>query len=394
MLYPRLIFKDIKDQIDAPEIIIITGMRRVGKTTLLRMLYSDIKSKNKVFLDFENIVDRKIFNEVDYNNIWFNLKPFGIIKEEKAYIFIDEIQNKPEIISVVKYLYDHYDVKFFLTGSCSYYIKDIFPESLAGRKIIYELFPLNFEEFLLFKKKKKEFVSEFKIKENNKNLIVHEKFIKLYEEFLFYGGFPQVVLTDNEDRKIIYLKDILNSYIEIDVRKIVDFRKISIFSDLIFLLMQRTGSKLDISRISNEIGVSRSTVYSYISFLEKTYFIFLISPFNRNIDKEVRGTKKVYFCDNGILNYFSRISEGSLFENAVFNCLKPYGKVNYYQNRSGAEIDFIIHEKDLALEVKKRGLQRDYRKLSKISKSIGISNYYIISQTYSEEKGIIAVTDI
>ena len=129
MLYPRKILQPLKKHLETKEIVVLTGMRRVGKTTAFRMIYKEIKSKNKVFLDIENPIEQKIFEEADYNNIWANLKPFGITNKEKAFIFLDEIQSAPEIVKAIKYLYDHYDVKFFLTGSSSFYLKNLFPES-------------------------------------------------------------------------------------------------------------------------------------------------------------------------------------------------------------------------------------------------------------------------
>jgi len=394
MIFPRSILKSIKEQILTREIVVVTGMRRVGKTTLLKIVYDEIKSENKVFLDIENILEQKIFEEIDFNNIWANLKPFGISNKEKAYIFIDEVQLKPEIIKPIKYLYDHYDVKFFITGSSSFYLKNLFPESLAGRKIIFELFPLSFEEFLVFKDEKKYFYNDFDKIEKNKNLILHEKFKKLYEEYIYFGGFPQVVLSENESGKRLFLKDIFNSYFEKEVMLMADFRLITAFRDLLLLLMQRVGSKLEVSKLSSEIGVSRHTITSYISFLQGTYFIFLISPFSRNVDREVSGTKKIYLCDNGIINQFGKISDGSLIENSVFLNIRKYGKVNYYQKRSGSEIDFILPEKGISFEVKKRAVSKDYKKLSKLSESIRIKKYFVISQIFSKEKGIIPVEDI
>ncbi|MGA1870179.1 MAG: AAA family ATPase [bacterium] len=87
MRYPRLLLKSIERQINSPEIILVTGMRRVGKTALLTIIFDKIESKNKVFLDLDNILEQKIFEEVDYNNIWPNLKPYGITNQEKAFIF-------------------------------------------------------------------------------------------------------------------------------------------------------------------------------------------------------------------------------------------------------------------------------------------------------------------
>ncbi len=387
-------FKKIDKQITTREIIVVTGMRRVGKTTLLRMIYDKIKSKNKVLLDLENVIEQKIFEEMDYNNIWQNLKPYGITHRERSYIFLDEIQAKPGIVSTVKYLYDHYDVKFFITGSSSFYLKNLFPESLSGRKIVFELFPLNFEEFLVFKENPKEFQYDFPAKNRCKNLIGYEKYKKYFEEYLVFGGFPQVVLAQEDEQKKLYLKDIITSYFEMDVKRMADFHQITAFRDLMLLLAQRTGSKLEITGLASEIGVSRSTVYSYLSFLEKTYFIFLISPFARSLSKEVRGTKKIYFCDNGLLNQLSKLDEGRLLENAVFHNVRTYGKVNYYQRRSGVEMDFILPEKNLALEVKRKGNLRDYHKLSNLADSLGITDYYVISQSFSPENGIIPVTEL
>jgi predicted AAA+ superfamily ATPase len=396
MLYPRELLRSVEKQIESKEIVVVTGMRRVGKTTLLRMIYDKIDSKNKVFLDLENIIEQKIFEETDFNNIWANLKPYRITYQEKAYIFLDEIQTKPGIVPAIKYLHDHYDIKFFITGSSSFYHKNLFTESLSGRKIAFEMFPLDFQEFLVFKEYKPEidFYLDFKIKEQNKNLIVYEKVKKYYEEYLSFGGFPQVVLANDEEQKRLYLKDIFTSYFEMDVKKMADFRQMNAFRDLLLVLMQRTGSKLDITGLASEIGISRNTVYSYLSFLEKTYFIFLISPFSKNPVKEVRSTKKVYFCDNGIVNYLAKIGQGNIFENAVFNDLKKYGKVNYYQRRSGVEIDFILPDSNIALEVKQTGRAGDYRKLSSLKDSLGIKEGYIISQTFSNEKGILPATDI
>ncbi|MFQ6610905.1 MAG: ATP-binding protein [Fidelibacterota bacterium] len=384
----------MKDQLKTKEIVVLTGMRRVGKTTLLIKIFDEIESENKVFLDLDNILDQMIFEEIDYNNIWANLRSYNISPEKKAYIFLDEIQVKPDIVKAVKYLYDHYDVKFFITGSSSFYLKNLFPESLAGRKVIFELFPLDFAEFLIFNGVTVSFHRDLSVKAKKKNKVEFEKLKKYYGEYLLFGGFPQVVLAENEIQKRRYLGDIFTSYFEKDVKVMADFRRMSAFRDLLFLLLQRIGSKLDITKLSSEVGVSRETVYSYISFLEATYVLFLISPFTRNVDREISGTKKVYFCDNGLLNQFARVSSGSLLENAVFLNLRKFGTLNYYQRRSGMEIDFILQDKQIALEVKTRGTVSDYNTLSRLSTSLGLKEHYLISQTFGQEEYIIPASDL
>ena len=393
MIYPRKLLVKVKKRLKTKEIVVVTGMRRVGKTTLLKIVFGGINSPNKVFLDIENPVEQKIFEEEDYNNIWANLKPYGITNTSKAYLFLDEVQASPSIIKAVKYLQDHYDVKFFLTGSSSFYLKNLFSESLAGRKIIFEMFPLDFEEFLIFKGIAKEFYFSFKQKQDKKNKIQYERLKKFYEEYLEFGGFPQVVLAESFEQKKEYLKDIFKSYFEKDVRALADFREINVFRDLLLLLLRRVGSKLEISKLSIEVGAARATVYSYLSFLQGTYMIDLVPLYSKSIDKEVAGAKKVYVCDNGLLNQFSRVSSGALLENAVYLNLKQLGKVSYYQKRQGSEVDFILDDK-IALEVKEKGNKNDYLKLSRIAKSLNIKERYVVSKNFAPERGFIPASEI
>ena len=393
MFYPRKILNHLHRQKNKREIIVLTGMRRTGKTTVLKMLFEEIESRNKVFFDLENPLEQKIFEETDYNNIWANLKPYNISSKEKTYIFLDEIQSMPNIVKVVKYLFDHYNVKFFLTGSSSFYLKNLFPESLAGRMLVFEIYPLDFEEFLTFKNTKKEFYNSLSESDKEKNMIVYEKVKKLYEEYLIYGGFPQVALEENFTQKEFILSDIFKSYFEKDVRILSDFRDINAFRDLLILLTQRVGTKLDISKLASEVGVSRETVYSYISFLQGTYFVTLISPFTTNVDREISKSKKLYLCDSGIIHHIAKVDEGRLFENSVFNNLRKYGNVHYYEKRLGGEIDFILN-KEIGIEVKTRGTLQELRWLRKMANLLHLTDSYIITKHFTKDVGFIPVTEI
>ncbi|MBU1160825.1 ATP-binding protein [Patescibacteria group bacterium] len=393
VIYPRKILNSIKKQINSKEIIVLTGIRRSGKTTLYRMLFNSLKTDNKVFLDMENPIEQKIFEETDYNNILFNLSELGINPKNKMYIFLDEIQAMPSAIKAIKYLYDHYNIKFFLTGSSSFYLKNLFPESLSGRKFVFEIFPLDFEEFLIFKNQVHKFAKTFTQKDKQKNLIAYEKTKKLYEEYMQYGGFPSVVLSATNEQKKLRLNDIFKSYFEKDVKMLADFRQINAFRDLILLLMQRVGSKIEISKLSVEIGVSRETVYSFLSFLEATYFAYFMRPFSKNVDKEVSGSRKVYLCDNGFINNFAKISSGALFENSVFLNLKKYGKLNYYEKRSRGKIDFILNNK-IAFEIKTKGASFDIKKLKKIAGSIGIKQCYLLTKEFDKKDNFIPAVEV
>lgn len=394
MIYERKLFKPLKEQIKKPEIVVLTGMRRVGKTTLLNMVYDSVDSDNKVFLDLTNPIHQMVFEEKNYDNIWSNLRQYKIDSSKKAFIFLDEIQQKPDIVNIIKYFYDHFNVKFYLTGSSSFYFKNLFPESLAGRKILYELFPLDFEEFLIFKNQKKHHHMDFKSKESEKNKVSFEQYKKIYNEYLLYGGFPQVVLEDDISRKRQWIEDIFKSYFEIDVRSLADFKNINIFRDLIFLLLKRTGSRVEIEKLSSELGIARPTVYSYLSFLQGTYFIYLIGPYTKNIDREVSGTKKIYICDNGIIYFFSRAGSGQMLENSVFLNLKKYGDVKYYQKRKGAEIDFILTQTMSGFEVKETADLKEFDKLKRTAELLDLKEFYMVTENFNDSKGVIIAQDL
>ncbi|MDO8570531.1 MAG: ATP-binding protein [Candidatus Daviesbacteria bacterium] len=393
MFYPRIILPQLKKELETPEVIVITGMRQVGKTTLLDHLFSLVKSSNKVKFDFENPLNRKIFEEEDYDAIWNNLANFGVNNQSKAYIFLDEIQHLPSIGSVVKYLRDHFDVKFVLTGSSSYYLKNLFPESMAGRKLIFEVYPLTFSEFLVFKGIPQKQLVLFSEKAISKNNILYSKLIPFYQEYLEYGGFPKVVLQQDPERKKAMLTEVFTSYYEGDVKSLADFKDTTKLRNLILLLIPRVGSRIEVAKLAASLGVSRETVYSYLSFLEKTYFIFLISKFSGSIDRQSAGTQKLFLCDVGMVNNLGKASEGQLLEQCVFQNLHLNHNLHFYNKDGGNEIDFIV-DASIALEVKTSVSKRDLDHLKRRSQILNLPETYIISKEYSEEKEVILATDL
>lgn len=384
MIKPRLIFNVIKAYLDSPEAIIVTGMRRTGKTTLLKFIDSQTDSKNKVFLDLENQLNRKYFEEHNYERIKFSFESLGIDFTSKSFIFLDEIQFVKNLPSVVKYFIDHYQVKFFLTGSASFYLKNLFTESLSGRKYIFELFPLCFSEFLLFKG------SSLRIPEDVRHITqpIFDEISLLYDEYIKFGGFPGVVLKTNVQEKKKALEEIFQSFFQLEILQLGDFRRNEAIRDLMLLLMQRLGSKLDIQKISRELGISRPTLSEYISFLEGTYFIKTIRPFSKGRNSEIRKMPKVYLCDTGIANHFANLDMGGLFENSIFQNLRPKGELNYYQRKSGTEIDFILDKKE-AYEVKLNPQESDVKRLKAMAMELNLEKFKIISKNYSELENIV-----
>ena len=154
------------------------------------------------------------------------------------------------------------------------------------------------------------------------------------------------------------------------------------------LLMQRLGSRLDIQKISKELGVSRSTLQDYIAFLEGTYFIKTIRPFGLGRNSEIRKMPKIYICDTGMANHFARLDLGALFENSVFQNLRLHGEISYYQKKTGVEIDFIFGRKQ-AYEVKVSPQISDVKKLQGLGRGINLKEFKVVSKNFCNLEGVI-----
>jgi len=380
MLIERKLYGQIKPFLESKEALVITGMRRVGKTSLLQYIYEQIPDPNKILLDLENPLNQQYFEATNYELVKSSLEFLGVDFNRKAYIFLDEIHLIKNLPRVLKYLIDHYPVKFFLTGSASFYLKNLFTESLVGRKYLFELFPLDFEEFLRFKQSRLHLPGE----RSKIDRPLFDTLFPLYKEYLYFGGFPDVVLKKTLEEKKKSLGDIFTSYFQLEVLRLGDYRKNDVIRNLILLLMQRIGSKVDLTKLASELGISRITLKEYLAFLEGTYFVKLVRPFSRSRDLEIRKIPKVYLCDSGLAGHHAQLGEGNLFENNVFQNLRIRGEVNYYERKSGGEIDFILNKK-IGLEVKMSPAKRDLEKLEKLGKDIGLKEVQLISWNYSAD---------
>lgn len=376
MFKKRKLLEQLVRHKDSPEIIVVTGFRRVGKTALMRHIYEQVTSSNKVFLDLENPLNQRVFETKNYDLIPQALARHGLDASQLGYVFLDEIQFVKNLPSAVKYLFDHYKIKFYLTGSSSFYLKNWFSESLAGRKLLFELWPLDFEEYLWFK-------------DSTYDITAGEEFLsEQYEEYLHYGGFPSVVMTGSPEAKNIELDNILGAYFQLDVKSLAQFRDNRNLRSVLLLLAPRVGSKADMSKLADSLQVSRATVYHYMDFLSQTYLIAQLPAWSRSADVMVRLNPKIYFIDTGLLNRISQVSRGQVFENAVFNQLRfqatyqrpgsPVDLMGYYQTRSGAEIDLIVNGQQ-AFEVKLNGSVYDLGKLARLAERQKISDYRVVT---------------
>lgn len=376
-MYRRRVFSALESHLAEQAVTVITGMRRVGKTTTLRFLLDQTPHQNKIYIDLERIEDRAIFTQKNFSEIQTDLEIKGIDFAQPSVIALDEVQLIPDIASFIKYYHDHFPVKFIISGSSSYYLRNRFSESLAGRKQVFELFPLDFLEFLEFREVDATPLLNFRWHRYRRTL--YAQFKSHYEDYIEYGGFPEVALAETVEKKVRFLKDVLNSYIELDVKLLSDFSVIDDLYRLISLLASRIGSKLDYSKLGVLLGINRHKIKEYIHLLERTYFLHLLEPFSKNIDRAIALQKKVYLADTGLVNQLAQIDSGSLFENAIATQLLRIGELNYFQLKSGQEIDFIL-DKQTALEVKETPIPKDGKVLKDRAAYLGLTDTRLIGR--------------
>ena len=377
----RLLYHDLMRYLDHKNALVVTGMRQVGKTTLLRQVYEQVQHP-KLWFDFENPLDTLYFEDNDYRAIYHILKEKAKAGEgERLFVFIDEIQYLPEITRIMKYHIDHFGVKYLVTGSSYFYLKNLFPESLSGRKFLFPLHPLSFREVRYFhgliteREALKPFEPE---KEFNYRMVSYKELRPLYDSYLEFGGFPEVVTTRDTETKRMVLKNIFSSFFEKDLQLLSDLQDIRELRDMIRLLVPRTGNLIDVTRISSELGTHRVKIYQFFEFLQASFFIRLLPKFTHSIDRSVAGGRKIYFTDTGLLNTIGKVNEGQLFETAVGNQLAALGELSFYNRRNTAEIDFIL-DREIAFEVKLTTTPRDLEQLKKVCLQAGIEKYCLIS---------------
>lgn len=330
-MYNRIISKQIKDKFFKGKVIIIVGPRQVGKTTLSLEIIKKYNKKDIIIFNCDNPSDREA---LDNKDLEFLLKAIGKAK----IIFIDEGQKTKTIGQTLKLLVDHFgkDRQIIITGSSSFNLIDKTTEALTGRKFIYHLYPLSFEE--IFQKKN---ILDFK---------------KELEVFMIFGNYPEVAGEQSNKERIERLKNLASSYLYKDILEFQDIKNPDILRKLLKALALQIGSEVSYNELANLIGVDKKTIERYIDLLEKNFIIFRLSPYFKNKRREISKLKKIYFYDLGIrnaiinnFNFFdSRNDQGQLWENlAIIERMKYQDYHGIYSNNyfwraySGAEIDFI-----------------------------------------------------
>ncbi|MEA1936832.1 MAG: DUF4143 domain-containing protein [Patescibacteria group bacterium] len=322
-------------------------------------------------------------NAVDEEH-YYNIFEFIPKSKSKQTVFVDEIQYLDNPSNFLKLLYDEKrdDIKIIASGSSSFYIDKKFKDSLAGRKFLFEIYPLSFDEFLLFNQEN-ELLGQIN---KDKNLSIYYKkiLLGLLETYLRYGGYPKVALAENDDIKRIVLEEIGSSYVKKDITD-AGIKNTDKYFSLLKILAQQTGQLVNLQEIASTLRMSHKTAEEYLYTIKKSYQVAFIKPFYGNIRKELTKMPKVYFYDLGLRNFFlndyssieKRIDKGAYLENIIFKKFlhqtRNLDKIKFWRTQDKNEIDFIVKNK--AYEVKFNKANFKESKYKKFKKNIRRLNW-------------------
>lgn len=371
------LFAELTDQIQNRDIIFLTGLRRIGKTTLMKMLIGhliNVRGIDPASILYVSLDDYLLQKKSILEIIEEFRKIHHLRFNDFLYLFLDEITYKGDYEIQLKNLYDTHQVKVFASASGSALLKSR-KALLTGRSRIIEVTPLTFGEYLAFKR--------IIILPQDDHL--EERY---FEEFLQTGGIPEFVLH-GEPR---YLQDLIDDIIYKDIASIHGIRDIHLLKDYFLLLMERSGKVLSINKIAAILSISPDTAKRYMDLFTETSLIFLAERFGKT-NERILAPRKIYAADTGIRSFFTGFRDkGSLFENYVYLQLRKFRLEYVYED--GIEIDFLLDRKTL-IEIKFHQEELSTRQKSLMDKFPAAEKLVIRSQRDIEvwlsdrRKGII-----
>lgn len=371
----RDIFTQILPFLGTDNVIVLHGARQVGKTHLMYYLENYLKDQKQptYYLDLE---DSRYLSILDagVDSFITHLKSVGfdLDSSKKLTVFIDEIQYLTSPSPFLKLIADHHKyLQLIVSGSSSFNLKSKFSDSLVGRTVNFEIYPLSFAEFCRFKQ-----VSPLTPP------------VTSYQEFMAYGGYPKVVLADSLVLKEKYLQQIIDTYVKKDIADLAVVKDIKKFNNLLKVLAAQSGQLLNVVQLGNTCDLAGSTIRHYLTILEATYIIKLVTPFSTSAKVEVAKTPKIFFYDTGLLQmlWLQKLQTqnvGNLFETSIFTELvKKFGveNINFWRNKNQNEIDFILQTPGsiLPVEVKYNFDQFALSKITPFLTKYHLTNYLVV----------------
>jgi len=373
----REIYQKIHKFMSLPQIIALTGLRRVGKTTLMFKFVEDainkgVEPENVIYFSFDE------FKETEIKKI---MKEYEELAEKDfrdgKYVFLfDEIQKLDDWENQLKSIYDTFgkNIKMIISGSESLFIKRKSKETLAGRIFEFKIETLSFKEFLNFRDVKFKPVG-----------IYQKELNKLFKEFILTLGFPELV--DIKEKEIIkkYIKEsIVERVVFRDMQKLFNIENLSVVESLFNIFLEEPGQIVEVSKLAKELGVSRQTISNYLTYLEESFLIRKLYNFSRNRRKIERKLKKYYptIISTNLLFKEDEFSKSKVFEWMMVNQLKPEF---FWRDPYKNEVDIILYDKKIMpVEVKYGKI--DVGGLLIFMKKFKVKEGYVISKSVEEKQ--------
>jgi len=373
------------------EASIVAGVRRAGKSTILlqvlrKLIDSGTPRENILYVNFEEPTF------IPYLTVEFLLRIHDLYLERfnprgRTYVVLDEVQLVPGWERFVRGLYDRdKDIKFYLTGSSSKLLSKEYGTSLTGRIVSNEVFPLSFQEFLAFKEKE-EMIERSRGKGS-------PALRNLFNQYTRFGGFPQVVLTEEEKDKMQILKDYYTAVIEKDIIQRYQVRDIKKLKEFCLNLYANVATHFSGYQAEKRQKISQPTANKFLEYAREVFLVQTTDYFSYSFTEQKANPYKIYAIDPGLYNAVSfRFSEniGRIFENVVYLALRRKGKEIFYWKGKG-EVDFLIRKGtridrliNVCWKLNKKNEKREFSGLYEAMKQFNVSNAQIIVSGYDDQ---------
>lgn len=357
----RRLLEAVRAHLQEQEISLVVGPRQAGKTTLMEGLRDELVASGEktLFLSMDIEEHQKFFVSQSALFDRMNIE-FG---NSRGFVFLDEIQRKNDAGLFLKGLYDrHLPYKLIVSGSGSVELKEKVHESLLGRKALFELETVSFDEWA-------NFVTDSRYENRLSEFfsIDTDRATRLLAEYMRFGGYPRILSEETLEGKQRVMNDIYRSYVEKDIAVLLRVERTDAFGLLLKVLSTQIGQLFNAAELSRTIGISLPTVQKYLWYAEKTFVIDRLTPYFRNIRKEITKSPIFYFHDLGLRNFTkgafgvdeSLPEIGFLFQNFVYRELKEiaratFAELHFWRTKDRAEVDFVLARGDrvVPIEVK------------------------------------------
>ncbi|MGM0609201.1 MAG: ATP-binding protein [Candidatus Muiribacteriota bacterium] len=350
------------DYVFRKEILILKGIRRCGKTTIQKQLIKKLGIKNCFYVNLDD------YRFLDYLSIELLEKILEVCKkDEKKYLFLDEIQNIPKFESWLRTQYERgTKVKFIISGSNSKLLTKEYGSLLTGRSLTFEITPLSFSEFMKFTKEG-------------------------LNEYLEFGGFPEVVLEKDTEKKKQLLVNYFDAIVEKDLILKYDISQHKQLKQMLKYIMLNPGIRISANKLSKQLGISINTVKSYLSLAEEAYLVFEVPFFSHSAKTKFIGSRvsKYYSIDNGFYHVFATRQEKSkLYENLVaLHFFKKREDLYYWFGNN--EVDFVYNGTAINVVSSKQIPKREFQGLNEIN----AKNKLIVAPFTDKTQNIISLEE-